>query len=245
MVVVRVGGASHDVEAVLFDKDGTLLEFDALWVGWAERVITDLAGRSTVDATTMATTIGLDLERRTHVVDGPLAVGTEGDLAAVLAHPLYLAGWPWGAARAAVASALAAAAPALDTDADVRPLPGAVELVRRLSAAGARMGVVTSDDTARARDHVQRLGLDAELGVVVGADLATDGGKPAPGGVRLACEQLGVRPDTALLIGDSDGDLRAAAAAGLAAGIRLVEAGDGPQGPLQVSRLDQITVEPS
>ena len=51
--------------------------------------------------------------------------------------------------------------------------------------------------------------------------------KPAPGMVTKAMRDLGFRPDEVVVIGDSDGDMGAAAAAGVK-GVRVAADGKGP-----------------
>jgi phosphoglycolate phosphatase len=240
----KAHGHGCAVDAVLFDKDGTLIEFDALWGGWAVALVQRLAQVAAVSPERLAHAIGLDLDRAAHLPEGPLGVGTMRDLATVLAHEIYLRGSSWGAAREVVERELAAAEPALGERADIRPLPGATTLVERLSELDVPGGVVTSDDTPRTRQHLRLAGMDGHLGVVVGADRVGDGGKPGPEGVLLACEELDVAPDRVAMVGDSDGDMRAARAAGLAAGFHLTTSASPYPGAHLVARLDEIELLP-
>jgi phosphoglycolate phosphatase len=132
VVIFRAHGHGCAVDAVLFDKDGTLIEFDPLWGGWAVTLVQRLARATDVPPERLAHVIGLELDRAAHLPEGPLAVGTMRDLATVLAHQIYLRGSSWGAAREVVEHELAATEPALGERADIRPLPGATTLVARL-----------------------------------------------------------------------------------------------------------------
>jgi phosphoglycolate phosphatase len=242
---MAVGGYACAVDAVLFDKDGTLIEFDPLWCGWARTVIERLAERARLTPDRLAEAIGLDIGREAHLPDGPLAAGTMRDLATVLAHQLYAhAGLPWGAARDVVREAMHEAEPALGERAEIRPLPGAVELVRRLGEVGVVAAVVTSDDTPRATHHLKAAGLEGHVSAVVGADRVSDGGKPGPEGVLLACHDLGVSPTRTAMIGDSEGDTRAAIAAGLAASFHLDPSGGAPPGAHPLVDHHQIELTP-
>ena len=57
-----------------------------------------------------------------------------------------------------------------------------------------------------------------------GPDDGCDCRKPAPGMVKIAMRDLGFGPDQAVFIGDSDADMGAAAAAGVA-GLRVASGG--------------------
>jgi phosphoglycolate phosphatase len=244
VVIFRAHGHGCAVDAVLFDKDGTLIEFDPLWGGWAVTLVQRLARATDVPPERLADAIGLELDRAAHLPEGPLAVGTMRDLATVLAHQIYLRGSSWGAAREVVEHELTAAEPALGERAHIRPLPGATTLIARLSDLGVPGAVVTSDDTPRARQHLRLAGMDGHLVVVIGADRVGDGGKPSPEGVLRACEELDVAPDRVAMVGDSDGDMRAARAAGLAAGFHLTTSTSPYPGAHLVAHLDEIELQP-
>lgn len=226
LALLSVDGHRYAVDAVVLDKDGTIVDFDALWCGWAAAVIESVAEAGGGDAQRLGEDVGVDLAAGRHLPDGPLAVGSVSDVGVILTHALYRAGRPWGAAREQVIEALRAAEPLLGERADIRPLQGVTGLLERLRALGVPCAVVTADDTARARGHLARLGFEDLLPVVIGADRVSDGGKPAPEGVLSACAELGADPRRTVLVGDSEGDMLAATAAGLAAGIRLSAGGD-------------------
>lgn len=243
--MIAVDGHRYDIDALVFDKDGTLVDFDALWCGWAAAVIGPIARSAGEPPRGLALAIGVDLAEGAHIPDGPLAVGAVSEVAVILAHALYRAGCPWGVARERVGAAIRDAEPLLRDRGDVRPVPGAVELVGQLQGFGVVGAVVTADDTHRALEHLARIGLAAHLPVVVGVDRVSDGGKPAPEGVLTACAELGAEPSRALLIGDSESDMRAAAAAGLAAGIRLGGELDGGSATHVICSYDDLELVPS
>lgn len=109
----------------------------------------------------------------------------------------------------------------------VRPLPGAVQLVRRLRAAGVRCGVV-SNQSGIARGLLTRQQVDAvnhRVDDVFGPfdtwQVCPHGPgegcrcrKPEPGMVLDACRELGVAVADTVVIGDIGADMDAAAAAG-------------------------------
>jgi sugar-phosphatase len=97
----------------------------------------------------------------------------------------------------------------------VEPVPGAASLIRRASAAGIPMAVVTSAGRGWAEDVLGRL-LDVRdlVRVLVTAeDVAT--GKPSPEGYLRGCERLGVPPADCAGIEDSTSGVRALLDAGV------------------------------
>lgn len=122
---------------------------------------------------------------------------------------------------------LIADVPYLNDPEQVRPVPGAAEVLRRLRAAGIPVGVVSNQSgVARGLISPEQLTavndrVEALLGpfdtwqVCVHGD--ADGcpcRKPAPGLVRRAAEALGVDPRRCVVIGDTGADVDAAEAAG-------------------------------
>ncbi len=90
--------------------------------------------------------------------------------------------------------------------------PGIREFLTRHR--GDRLAVVTNKPLNFARELLRRLDLFALFPLVLGAESAAEK-KPHPAPVLLALEQLGSRPEQAVMIGDHHTDLRAGRAAGV------------------------------
>lgn len=94
-----------------------------------------------------------------------------------------------------------------------RAFPGAVDTLDALAAHDFALGCVTNKPEAFTRPLLDRLGLMKYLRVVVAGDTVS-ARKPDPLPLRYACDQVGVVPARAVMIGDSSNDLLAAHAAG-------------------------------
>ena len=92
---------------------------------------------------------------------------------------------------------------------------GASEASRALVDAGTPIGVVTNKPEAATREILSHFGLSELMQVVVGGD-AGPAKKPEPGLLLLACERLGLAVDQVVFVGDSENDVAAAKAAGMA-----------------------------
>jgi HAD superfamily hydrolase (TIGR01509 family) len=86
-------------------------------------------------------------------------------------------------------------------------------MLDELRDAGLAIGVVTSKARERFADDARRIGLDALVDVSVCVE-DTDRHKPDPAPVLLALDQLGVRAERAVMVGDTPVDVAAGAAAG-------------------------------
>ncbi|WP_152044858.1 phosphoglycolate phosphatase [Aureimonas psammosilenae] len=93
-------------------------------------------------------------------------------------------------------------------------MAGVSDLLRDLHEKGVRLGTVTNKPGAATRTVLDHFGLLPLMAVVVGGD-AGPARKPEPGLILHACEQLGLRPEEAVFVGDSENDVQAARAAGM------------------------------
>jgi len=101
-------------------------------------------------------------------------------------------------------------------DTRLAPMPGAVDLVRRLAEEEVPRGVCTSSGPDFAHDVLGRVGLLPQLGfVLTSADVIH--GKPHPEIYLEAARRLGVSPERMLVLEDSQAGCRAAVAAGAVA----------------------------
>jgi HAD superfamily hydrolase (TIGR01509 family) len=111
--------------------------------------------------------------------------------------------------------------------ADVRPLPGATELLAYLTQAGVRWAVATSGRLATAQPALAALGVDPARTPVVTRDEVRYA-KPDPDLFLAAAERLGSAIGDAVVVGDSIWDLLAARRAG-ALGVGLLSGGYGQE----------------
>ena len=93
------------------------------------------------------------------------------------------------------------------------PLPGVPEAVAELAAMGLRLGVVSNWDVALT-GYLEELGLRERFATIV-TSAEAGAPKPDPRIFELALERLGVAPERALHVGDSEADELGAHAAGM------------------------------
>ena len=98
---------------------------------------------------------------------------------------------------------------------DVRLMPGALELVRAQHAAGVKLAVFTNKRGEQSRRICAHLGLAPYLSGVFGAK-DTAWLKPQPEFAAHVLAQLGARPESTMLVGDSPFDVKAAHNGGFA-----------------------------
>jgi phosphoglycolate phosphatase len=96
--------------------------------------------------------------------------------------------------------------------AESRPFPGAVEALDFLRGEGARLAMCTNKREYLSRRLLQELELEGYFSAIAGRDTFPVS-KPDPGHLTGAIRLAGGEPSRAVMIGDSDVDLRTAKAA--------------------------------
>lgn len=204
----RLGG----LDLVIFDKDGTLIEFHAMWGGW----VADLADRLEAAAGRplrgeLFRAIGFDATTGRADPHGGLAAMPMAVLRRFAIEVVVDSGLDRPAAEAAIDRAWHAPDPV----ALARPETDLARLFGALRTAGTRVAVATSDDRAPTERTLAALG----VGGLVDATVCADDGipvKPDPAMVVHCCALLGADPTRTAVVGDSVSDLRMGRAAGVA-----------------------------
>jgi HAD superfamily hydrolase (TIGR01549 family) len=93
---------------------------------------------------------------------------------------------------------------------------GIDEALEALATTGARLAVFTGADVRSLELLLATAGLHGRFEVTTGGDEVAHP-KPAPDGVLLTCERMGVDPSRAAYVGDSKADMEAARGAGVLA----------------------------
>jgi pyrophosphatase PpaX len=96
----------------------------------------------------------------------------------------------------------------------VKAFPYVKEVMEKLFRSGIKMGIVTSKVRMTTEMGLKLCGLESLLHTVVTVE-DVEAPKPNPDGIKKAMAQLGVNPDSTLMVGDSHYDLEAARHAGV------------------------------
>ena len=200
-----------NIQAIVFDKDGTLED--------SQEYLRSLGQKRSrlIDAQIPGT--GEPLLMAFGILDGKLdptgllAVGSRGETEIAAAAYIAETGRGWLESRAIARRAFEEADQFIGT----APSPlfvGSLEVLKYLSEAELKLGILSAATTARVQAFVERhhLGdyVQLQMGVYQGPS------KPDPALFLQACQKLGVEPSATLMVGDSVGDIEMARAAGAA-----------------------------
>ncbi len=194
------------IRGIVFDKDGTLFDFQATWGAWTRTMIEAESGGDPALAARIAEALGYDLGRGRFRPESVVIASTTETVAEHLLPVL-----PATSKDALMARMNDRAKDAPQVEA--APLP---EVLGRLAGMGLVLGVATNDTEEPARAHLRAAGVEEAFGFVAGFDSGW-GGKPAPGQLLAFAEAAGLDPRDCAMVGDSLHDLHAARAAGMVA----------------------------
>jgi phosphoglycolate phosphatase len=210
----RSGSILEGIDLVVFDKDGTLLDFHAMWGGWAHELGARLDGATRRPvAGDVFTTIGFDPSSGRVLAGAPLAVATMAEIREVVAAVIRR--WCPSVAAARRAVDLAWFVP--DPIAAARPLTDLPRLFRGLEEAGRTIAVATTDDRASTDATLRAFGVRDMVAALACGDDGV-GVKPDARMLLAICKAVRVEPARTAVVGDSLVDLEM----GRAAGAKLV-----------------------
>lgn len=192
--------------AILFDKDGTLVDFDRTWGPAAGEVMRRLAGGDAAVLERLFHASHYLADERRFLQTSPLIAGSSRQYGPLLADIL---------ARTAD-SAFYHEVDLLFREEGERfltPLGRPAQTLARLHGAGLPLGIATNDTEPSARHHAERLGFAPYLTAVYGHDSGY-GPKPEPGMVQAFGALTGLPLASIALVGDTRHDLDTARAAG-------------------------------
>ena len=190
------------IRAVLFDKDGTLIDCDATWIPIYREVFMDMFGTDAGGAEALMARAGYDRATNRLRAGSILAGGTTRQLVGVL--------WP-------DADEAAAAEKARRIDNDyihlvaerLTPLMPLAPIMEELRAMGLKLGVATNDTHVSAKAHMTHAGVIGHFEEIIAADTVA---VPKPSGnmVRKFAEITGLPPSAIAMVGDNHHDMEEA-----------------------------------
>lgn len=202
-----------DVQAILFDKDGTLFDFRRTWIPIIRAIIgeavTGTIGRMVAPGqeTELLRVAGYDIHADRFDAEGPIAAGNAADIAR--AWQTVVPDMDVARIEQAINELSASRGPGSSV-----PVCDLYALLRRIRGAGIRCGLATSDSESAARATLARFGIGDEFEWVSGYDSGF-GVKPDPAVIRAFASSLGVGLHAIAMVGDTLHDMHMGRRAGV------------------------------
>ncbi|MEP1206794.1 MAG: HAD family hydrolase [Rhizobiaceae bacterium] len=200
------------IKAILFDKDGTLLDFDATFAPATAKVLAELAGGDAEQMQQLAAAVNFDIATTTIAPNSVLIAGSLDNIAECLMPHMR-------DTSQADALALIDALYVKYSLQSLAPFPFLESTLNELENLGLKLGVATNDSEEAAHAHLAQIGITERFCYIAGYD-SGHGEKPEPGMVSAFVDHLGLQAHEVMMVGDSPHDCKAGRAAGaLAVGV--------------------------
>ena len=204
-------------QAIIFDKDGTLIDFDMMWGGWVVYLAEQIKAVSSLDVCeALCLVMGFDQRSCKVLAQGKLASRPMSQLYQLTINVVQSFGLSPTEAECIVEKAWCIPDPV----SLAKPLTDLRTLFSNLRDHGIQIAIATADDRPSTQAMIEAFDIEEYIAAMVCAD---DGipSKPAPDMVLTICERLQIDPSRVMVIGDTASDLKMAraAGAGLAVGV--------------------------
>ncbi len=224
MAILQLGQREVQAQAILFDKDGTLIDFDIMWCNIIEtraRLMVDMLNLDDAVKDEIIRAMGIDPETRKVHPRGPVAIAPRAEVLISAVTVLYLQGINWDEAKKVVEKAFEQTDQYLKLVDMIQPVPGMVECLERLKRAGVKVVIATTDNEEKARKNLPILGIEKLVDLVVGGN-SVQKSKPDPEMVYLICQKLNLNPRDVVMVGDAVTDVMMGKNAGAIAAVGVL-----------------------
>lgn len=204
----------HDIEAIIFDKDGTLADSEQFLRELGQKRARLLDAKIPGIGEPLLMAFGIEQASLNPV--GLMAVGSRYENEIAAAAYVAETGRGWLASRAIAQAAFSEADEHLTSNAETSPLfTGCLETLQTFSQAGLKLAILSADTQTGVEDFIRRHDLSSYIQLARGV---TPEGltKPDPQFFLQTCHQLEVSPAKTLMVGDAPGDIQMAKQAGAA-----------------------------
>jgi phosphoglycolate phosphatase len=225
LVAIKIQGKTFtDIQALVFDKDGTLenskVYLEKLTIERLRLLENQVPAIGPSLGDRLARAFGFDRHREQLDPGGLMAVGSRRDNIIAAASYIAEGGYGWFQSLDLANGCFDEADRQIIPNAQTCPMfPGVENSLRFWQGQGVKIAILS----AARQWSVERFIADHQLQAFVDVAKGSDQGlsKPDPALYSLTCKELGVRPEHTLMIGDAQGDITMAKSAGAQGAIAI------------------------
>lgn len=216
MPLIQIGDQPFDVEVVVFDKDGTLIDFHIMWGRRATTAVDAILDQLGYDAQleqSLYETLGYNRRQGETAGNGPLAIVPLPKIDTVMATVLYQYGLAWDKAEQLIRDTFSPVMSSDPTEQSVKPLGNVHESIQRLNTHGIRTALATSDNRTPTLKMLEMLNIDHHFDVIYCGDDDELPQKPSAQVLEQIAMRCSVDIGKIMMVSDTVSDLSMAHAA--------------------------------
>lgn len=211
----------NDVEAVLFDKDGTIIDSHKYWGGIIEKRSKALREELKLNFSyhkKLSLWMGFSLEKRRLLPEGPVGIDTREEVIRKLTIQLKNEGIEITQKKIGYIFNYVHTQFVKEIQNHLKILPGVKRLLEALKEKKVKMAIITTDSIKNTEEIISLLNLKKYFDVLIGREYSLS---PKASGIpaRIALDLLKTSRGNTISIGDAPMDLIMAKKAGLKAGM--------------------------
>ena len=203
-----------NIKAIIFDKDGTLMSFDAFWLKVSENALGEMIRRlGCNDVTVDELLAAMGVENGSIGIESVLCKGTYREMAQAM-HGIFKAHGS-GVTEDELTDAVVDTYLENAATGDVLPTcPDICGVLKQLKDEGIKLAVITTDKHEMTCKCLEKLGIKEFFDMIYTDDGAIPP-KPAPDSLYDFCEKAGLCADNVVMVGDTMTDVKFARNAGI------------------------------
>jgi phosphoglycolate phosphatase-like HAD superfamily hydrolase len=210
MTKICAGTQQFDINCAVFDKDGTLMDFEQ---AWGQRIrdwiafIVDKVGGNEALSEALFHMFGYDPKSHEVAVDGPILAASGETMKTLCAGVLYQEiGLPWHEGEKVAIESLWAAFGSPLTQEEIQPLGDVKGTIRSMRKSGIAIAVATADNRDITEHCLEMLGIRQDVDLLMCGDDPLPQ-KPDRGVLGHIASELKTEPGKILMVGDTINDL--------------------------------------
>lgn len=213
MAIIKFNDKEVEIAGIIFDKDGTLIDFGSFWRIMMEERINNILEHPYIKIKQLEGTLkeflpsfyGLTKDFQIRP-DSILAQGGYQDGILAIASVIYQHGIEWNKAKEIVENAFQLADAKINYAKYFKPLPYATEIIETLVNAGVKIGVASMDTIDRSRYCLKLLNVDYFIPYIIGPEKVKNS-KPHPEFIHVLCKEMQLLPSDIAIVGDGINDI--------------------------------------